>query len=133
MLRKKGLDVLGLAETFLQLDQEGEVGGYVWYGMNRVGVKKASGGVGLLVKEEIESRLLAKKEGLLWVKIGLSGGRKLAVACVYVNPEGVRSRGGCARVIKRHVTTLTSASYCIENSTEFNFCTTFSNLLWNAV
>ena len=56
MLRKKGLDVLGLAETFLQLDQEGKVGGgggggggYVWYGMNRVGVKKASGGVGLLV------------------------------------------------------------------------------------
>ena len=42
-------------------------------------------------------------------------------------------RGGCARVIKRHVTTLTSASYCIENSTEFNFCATFSNLLWNAV
>ena len=26
-------------------------------------------------------------------------------------------RGGCARVIKRHVTTLTPASYCIENST----------------
>ena len=42
-------------------------------------------------------------------------------------------RGVCARVIKRHVTTLTSASYCIENSTEFNFCATFSNLLWNAV
>ena len=42
-------------------------------------------------------------------------------------------RGGCARVIERHVTTLTSASYCIENSTEFNFCATFSNLLWNAV
>ena len=47
--------------------------------------------------------------------------------------DRARSRGGCARVIKRHVTTLTSASYCIENSTQFNFCATFSNLLWNAV
>ena len=49
------------------------------------------------------------------------------------NLQQLASRGGCARVIKRHVTTLTSASYCIENSTQFNFCATFSNLLWNAV
>ena len=46
MLKEKGLDVLGLAETFLQRDQEGEVVGYVWYGMNRVGGRRQVEGLG---------------------------------------------------------------------------------------
>ena len=32
----------------------------------------------------------------------------------------MRNRGGYTRVIKRHVPTLTIASYCIENSTKLN-------------
>ena len=41
--------------------------------------------------------------------------------CNQLHKDSAKPTGGCARVIKRHVTTLTSASYCIENSTELNF------------
>ena len=43
----KRFGVLGLAETFLQKDEEVSVAGYVWYGGNRVGGRQASGGVGV--------------------------------------------------------------------------------------
>ena len=41
------LDVLGLAETFLREEDEASVAGYVWYGRNREGCKRASGGVSI--------------------------------------------------------------------------------------
>ena len=46
---------MGLAETFLQREEEIEVGGYTWHGQNRQNCKRASGGVGLLVKKAPES------------------------------------------------------------------------------
>ena len=47
--------------------------------------------MGLLVRSGLDSCLLYRKEGLVWVQINLEGGRKLAVASIYANPEGVRS------------------------------------------
>ena len=49
MLERKSLNVLRLEEMFLQPEREVDVPGYVWCGHNRVRVKSASGGVGLLV------------------------------------------------------------------------------------
>ena len=54
MLGKLELDVMGLAETFLQREEEIEVGGYTWHGQNRQNCKRASGGVGLLVKKHLK-------------------------------------------------------------------------------
>ena len=39
MLGKLELDVMGLAETFLQQEEEIEVGGYTWHGQNRQNCK----------------------------------------------------------------------------------------------
>ena len=91
MLKKLDLDGLGLAETFLQWEEEIEIGGYTWYGHNRQECKRASGGVGVLVKKNLKSLpLKSQTEGVVWVEIRLEGGRKLAVGVVYINPEGVR-------------------------------------------
>ena len=68
-----------------------EIGGYTWYGHNRQECKRASGGVGVLVKKNLKSLpLKSQTEGVLWVEIRLEGGRKLAVGVVCINPEGVR-------------------------------------------
>ena len=46
MVKKLDIDVLGLAETFLQ-QEEIEIGGYTWYGHNRQEYKsKWSGSIG---------------------------------------------------------------------------------------
>ena len=46
--------------------------------------KRASGGVGLLAKKNIRSKLILRIEGAVWVKL------QVVVGLVYVNPEGVR-------------------------------------------
>jgi len=46
-MRKLDVDGVGLAETFLQQEEEVEVGGYTWYGWKRQDFKRASGGMGL--------------------------------------------------------------------------------------
>ena len=86
------LDVLGLAETFLREEDEASVAGYVWYGRNREGCERASGGVGMLVRKELQSRLLCQREGVVWMELKLREGRKVAaVGVMYANPEGVRT------------------------------------------
>ena len=45
------------------------VAGYVWYGRNREGGSWASGGVGVLVKRSLESRVRSAQEGLVWVEL----------------------------------------------------------------
>ena len=85
----KRFDVLELAETFLQKDEEVSVPGYVWYGRNRGG-SRASGGVGVLVNRSLELRVSSAREGLLWVELRGEGRRKLMVGVVYVNPVGVQ-------------------------------------------
>ena len=52
MLKKKSLNVMGEAETFLQQEGEVDVPGYVWYWHNRVREKHAGGGVGMLVRKK---------------------------------------------------------------------------------
>ena len=60
MLRKLDLDVMGLAETFLNGIK---VGGYTWHGQNRQYCKRASGGVGLLVKKHLKVLPLRSQTG----------------------------------------------------------------------
>ena len=78
---------LGLAETFLVGDEVPKVVGYQWFGRNRVGGRKASGGVGLLVRNSLKVKLLNEHEGVVWVELKADEVDKLSVA---VNPEGVR-------------------------------------------
>ena len=90
-LQERQLDVLGLAETFLREEEEANAAGYVWYGRNRQGSKRASGGVGILVRKELHSRQLpCQREGVVWVELKLRGEKKIAVGVIYANPEGVR-------------------------------------------
>ena len=89
-LQELKLDVLDLAETFLREEDEASVAGYVWYGRNREGCKRASGGVGILVRKELQSRLLScQREGVVWMELKLREGKKVAVGVMYANPEGV--------------------------------------------
>ena len=60
MIRKLDLDVMGLAETFLNGIK---VGGYTWHGQNRQYCKRASGGVGLLVKKHLKVLPLRSQTG----------------------------------------------------------------------
>ena len=91
-LQELKLDVLDLAETFLREEDEASVAGYVWYGRNREGCKRASGGVGILVRKELQSRLLScQREGVVWMELKLREGKKVAVGVMYANPEGVRT------------------------------------------
>ena len=62
------------------------------YGNNRKACKRASGGVGLLVRDGLQARTLKDEtEGVLWVEVKLEDEGKVAVGVVYANPEGVRS------------------------------------------
>ena len=90
-LQELKLDILGLAETFLREEEEASVAGYVWYGRNRKGCKRASGGVGMLVRKELQSRLLPCQKGVVWMELKLREGKKVAVGVMYANPEGVRT------------------------------------------
>ena len=65
-------------------------GSYIWYGHNGVRNKHASGGVGMLVKKNIRSKLLLRIEGAVWVELQVREGNNMIVGMVYVNPEGVR-------------------------------------------
>ena len=40
-----------------------------WYGRNREGGRRASGGVGVLVNRSLESRVSSAREGLVWVEL----------------------------------------------------------------
>ncbi len=91
LLKQLDLDVLGLAETFLQRDDEPDVAGYTWFGNNRIGGKRASGGVGLFVREGIQARILKKDmDGVLWVEVETEEGDNCAFGIIYANPEGIR-------------------------------------------
>ena len=91
LLKRKSLDVLGLVETFLQQEGQTDVPGYIWYGHNGVRNKHASGGVGMLVKKNIRSKLLLGINRAVWVELQvLAEGNNMIVGMVYVNPEQVR-------------------------------------------
>ena len=86
----KRFDVLGLAEIFLQKDEEISMAEYVWYGRNREGSRRTSGGVGVLMNRSLESRMSSAREGSVSVELRGEGRRKLMIGVIYVNPEGVR-------------------------------------------
>ena len=69
MLKQKSLDVLGQAEMFLQLQGDVDIPSFDWYGHNWVRKKHISGGVELLVKVSIQSKLLLRIKGTVWVEL----------------------------------------------------------------
>ena len=85
------LDILGLAEMFLDKEEEVCVAGYEWYGWNREGCRWASVGIGILADKKLRSQKLeGSRRGLMWVECEVEGGKKVAVGIVYIYPEGVR-------------------------------------------
>ncbi len=90
LVKEQDFDVFGVAETFLRSDCEVQVEGYKWFGVRRTGGGKASGGVGMLVRESLQPRMRGGRDGtVLWVECN-GGGRKVMIGVVYINPEGVR-------------------------------------------
>ena len=73
---KRDLHIIGLAETHLIGENNINIDGYKWYGNNRkllhVRARNGSGGVGILVKDEIHSQFDIRKvdesiDGILWL------------------------------------------------------------------
>ncbi len=90
VIKDQRFDVFGMAETFLRNEDEIKLEGYQWFGAGRSGGGKASGGVGLLVKETLQPRVRpVKDDKTMWVECN-GGGRKVALGVVYSSPEGVR-------------------------------------------
>ena len=53
LLKEHDFDVFGVAETCLRNNWEVQMEGYKWFGVGRTGGGKASGGVGMLVRESL--------------------------------------------------------------------------------
>ena len=87
LLKEHGFDVFGVAETFLRNDWEVQMEGYKWFGVGRTGGGKASGGVGMLVRESLQPQMRGSRDGaVLWVECN-GGRRKVMIGVVYINPE----------------------------------------------
>ena len=90
LLKEHDFDVFRVAETFLRNDWEVQNEGYKWFGVGRTGGGKASGGVGMLVRESLRPQMRGGRDGtVLWVECN-GGRRKVMIGVVYINPEGVR-------------------------------------------
>ena len=97
-------DVIAVVETLLRGEEVVEVDGYRWVGRNRRGLHRkavrGSGGVGLLIKEEVlESYTIeileSDVEDILWVRIRQveeEEDEALVLAVCYIPPES-SSRG----------------------------------------
>ena len=94
-------DVVALVETWLRGEEEIAVEGYRWFGRNRRNLHRkavrGSGGVGLLVREEVLEKwavevIDADIEDILWVKLSQGNEDTLILAACYIPPES-SSRG----------------------------------------
>ena len=65
----KRFDVLRLMAMFLQKIEELSVAGYMWYGRNSEGDRRANGSVGALVNRTLESRVSSARGRLVWVEL----------------------------------------------------------------
>ena len=77
LIKHLNFDIIALCETFLTEDNIIDIDNYSWFGNNRLNIDKhatrGSGGVGMLVKNEICKnyhirKLDASFEGILWLK-----------------------------------------------------------------
>ena len=77
LIKHLNFDIIALCETFLTEDNIIDIGNYSWFGNNRLNIDKratrGSGGVGILVKNEICNNYYIQKldasfEGILWLK-----------------------------------------------------------------
>lgn len=96
-------DIVGVAETFLRLNQSLDLNGYTWFGSNRTEIHhralRASGGVGFLIKnwivEAFQITVLDKSfDGILWISLTHKlSGYTLCVCVCYLPPsESTRSQ-----------------------------------------
>ncbi|CAG2201678.1 unnamed protein product [Mytilus edulis] len=123
------LHIIGLAETHLVGENTINIDGYKWYGNNRklihVRARAGSGGVGLLVKNDIHSQFNVVKvdattDGILWVQFSEINNQDncFFVCVVYLPPEH------SARSVNIHdfFDTLMSNIYTIPNGSPFYLC-----------
>ena len=89
-------DVMALVETWLKGEEEIVVDGYRWFGRNRRSLHRkalrGSGGVGLLVREEVLERCIVEVldtdvEDVLWVRLSQENEEMLTLAVCYIPPE----------------------------------------------
>ena len=78
VIRHLDCDIFGLCETFLVNNTVINIDGYTWFGNNRTAINnratRGSGGVGILVKNEVCNNFHVYKldsayEGILWLKL----------------------------------------------------------------
>ena len=89
-------DVVALVETWLRGEEEIVVEGYRWFGRNRRNLHRkavrGSGGVGLLVREEVLEKwavevIDADVEDILWMRLSQRNEDTLILAACYIPPE----------------------------------------------
>ena len=92
-------DIMAVAETWLRGEEVIEVDGYRWFGRNRKGLHwkavRGSGGVGLLIREEVLEGYAAEIlesdiEDIMWVRmrqVDEDEEEALVLAVCYIPPE----------------------------------------------
>ena len=94
IIRNVNSNIIGISETHLSGDDIIELDGYIWMGKNRKLVKKASGGVGFLIREELLNKfdielINLESVNIMGIKlVNKQTNYKMTVYCVYLPPEG---------------------------------------------
>ena len=102
-------DMMALVETWLKGEEEIVVEGYRWFGRNRRNLHRnavrGSGGVGLLVREEVLERYVVEVldtdvEDVLWVRLNQENEEILTLAVCYIPPEPSGSGMGAEETLQ---------------------------------
>ena len=123
------LQILGIAETHLKNDSDISVEGYTWYGFNRknihVRAKSGSGGVGLLIRNDLYSQFDITVvdndfEGIFWLKFEDKNSlRNTFYVCVVYLPPEYSTR---AVNVNEFFETLMTKIYTIPHGCPFFIC-----------
>ena len=101
--------VMALVEAWLKREEEIVVEGYRWFGRNRRSLHtkavRGSGGVGLLVCEEVLERCIVEVldtdvEDLLWVRLSQENEEMLTLAVCYIPPESLSCGRGAEETLQ---------------------------------
>ena len=97
-LKAKEVDMCGVVETGVNEGQVVEGGRYYnWYGSGRPIEEGRGGGVGWLIKKELEVEILESAEDILMIRVK-GKGKGLSATCVYQKCEGVDREGNKGRL-----------------------------------
>ena len=127
------LDILCVAETKLLGQADLKVDNYTWFGHNRsqlhVNARTGSGGVGILVKNELlytfDAAIIDNThEGILWIQFKEKvSGEKFNICVCYLPPEGSTRNIDADEYFE----TLLSQVYCYQQNGPFFICGDFNS------